>query len=107
MWLVPDEKGWLMNMRPVDYDLAKPPDTVMWRAYRQCVGHPVVVPQDLQARFLLLPTIDYEYTRFLGRETKSKHSRDHLFPPAIEEFSTEDLIRDDIPVPPVDIPVSS
>ncbi|EFJ34637.1 hypothetical protein SELMODRAFT_405444 [Selaginella moellendorffii] len=103
--LVPDEKGWLMNMRPVDYDLAKPPDTVMWRAYRQCVGHPVVVPQDLQARFLLLPTIDYEYTRFLGRETKSKHSRDHLFPPAIEEFSTEDLIRDDIPVPPVDIPL--
>ncbi|EFJ31077.1 hypothetical protein SELMODRAFT_440173 [Selaginella moellendorffii] len=106
MWLVPDEKGWLMNMRPVDYDFAKPPDTVMWRAYRQYVGHPVVVPEDLQIQFLLLPTIDYEYTRFLGRETKSKHSRDHLFPPAIEEFSTEDLIRDDIPVPPVDIPES-
>ncbi|EFJ23127.1 hypothetical protein SELMODRAFT_415614 [Selaginella moellendorffii] len=84
MWVSSSEKeeAWLMNMWPEDYDLAKPPDTAMWRAYRQYVGHPVVVPKE-QSKIgaaRVLSDIDYEYTRYLGWETKSKHSEDGLFP---------------------------
>ncbi|EFJ20295.1 hypothetical protein SELMODRAFT_418594 [Selaginella moellendorffii] len=54
------EEAWVMNMRPEDYDLAKPPDTAMWRAYKKYLGQPVVVLREQRKiRGLVLCTINY------------------------------------------------
>ncbi|XP_024522340.1 uncharacterized protein LOC9646138 [Selaginella moellendorffii] len=75
----------LINMRPKDYDLAKPPNTPMWRAFKQYIGHPrLIYPYPVMTQ-PVLREIQSTYTEVLDLETKSKQSKDGLFPPAPEE----------------------
>ncbi|EFJ22684.1 hypothetical protein SELMODRAFT_416386 [Selaginella moellendorffii] len=84
----------VMHMRPEDYDVAKPPDTAIWRAYTQYVGHSrVVLPTMEGCEPPVLWDIHKEITRRLGLETKTRRSKDGLFPPAAEDFSLDELDR--------------
>ncbi|EFJ13070.1 hypothetical protein SELMODRAFT_424789 [Selaginella moellendorffii] len=86
-----ERKCKLIHMRPEDYDISKPPDTPMWCAYKKYIGHCREVPTTRQS---VLYDVHEAFTGILGWETKSRPSRDGLFPPVAEDFSFEELHRE-------------